>query len=268
MDFKPVFLLPVVFVVACSGGETIAKVGKDSISKAKFESHLAFKRINPTNVDRASSELDSYLTQTALAQAIEHQELTDNALLAAEFADIKKQMTISRYMAEYLDKAVNDVAVENYYNGHQEEFTQQIAHVAHIVFRVSTSMTDVEKQSAHQKARDVVARLAKGEAFEVLAQNMSDDVYSADKGGDLGWVSPSSIDPAFASSVLSLKEDETSDIVESQYGYHVIKLLEPLRSQVSPLSQVQGDIRYKLRQKAKIAETQRLLDSVSIVKVD
>ncbi len=268
MDFKSVFLLPVIFFVACSGGDTIAKVGKESISKSDFESHLSFKRIDPTNEDRASAELDEFLTQTALAQAISTQELANNQLLAAEFAEFKKQMTISRYMAAYLDRVVTDAAVENYYNSHQDEYTRQQAHIAHIVFRVNNSMTDVEKQAAQQKAREVVAKLAKGEVFEVLAQQMSDDVYSAKQGGDLGWVSPESIDPAFATSVLALAEDETSDVVKTQYGYHIIKLLEPLRSEVAPLRQVQGDIRYQLRQKAKAAETKRLLDSVTISKVE
>jgi hypothetical protein len=268
MDFKAIIFLPIVFLVACSGADSIAKVGKVSVLKPAFEAHLAFKRIDPQSEERVTAELDAYLTQTALAQAIANQALTNEALLAAEFTEFKNQMTISRYMATYLEAAVTNAAVENYYNGHQDEFSRKQAHVAHIVFRVHNAMTDVEQQAAQQKAREIMAKLAKGEAFDVLAQQHSDDLSSGEKGGDLGWVAAQSIDPEFAEAVFDLAEGQTSDVVKTQYGYHIIKLLEPVRTNVPPLSQVEGDIRYQLRQKAKLTETQRLLDSITISKTE
>lgn len=268
MYFKSAVLVSIVFLVACSGSDKIAKVGSESISKSAFAAHLEFKRIDVSNDQRMNAELDAYLKQTALAQAISNQTITNPALLEAELFEFKKQMAISRYMATYLDSVVTNAAVENYYNGHQDEFSRKQAHVAHIVFRVHNAMTDVEKQAAQQKARAMVAKLAKGEAFDVLARQNSDDLYSAEKGGDLGWVSAETIDPAFAETVFELDEGGVSDVVKTQYGYHLIKLLEPVRSEVPPLTQIEGDIRYQLRQKAKVAETERLLASITISKTE
>jgi peptidyl-prolyl cis-trans isomerase C len=264
MDFKSAIVLPVAFLVACSGGDNIAKVGSESITQQAFDAHLTFKRVNPDQTDRVEAELDRYLQQTALAQAIESAETLDAALLEAEFAEFKKQMLVSRYMTAYLDATVTDAAVQNYYNANQEEFSRQQAHVAHIVFRVHNAMTDAEKQAAQQKAREVIAKLAKGEEFADLAQNYSEDLYSAENGGDIGWVQAETIDPDFSKAVFELDANQHSDVIETQYGYHIIKLLEPMKQDVAPFTQVEGDIRYQLRQKAKIAETERLLSLVDI----
>lgn len=264
MDFRAVIVLPVAFLVACSGGDELATVGGKSLSNADFEAHLSFKRIDSSQPERLEQAKEAYIEKAALVAAIEQTEKFDQARLNAEVNEFRTDMMISRYMADYLDRAVSDAAVENFYSTNADQFTRQQAHVAHIVFRTHNAMTDDEKAAAQQNARDVVAKLAKGESFEVLAQLNSEDVYTAEKGGDLGWVETASIDQAFAAAVEALEPGETSGVVATQYGYHIIKLLEPVRKQVAPLAQVEGDIRYLLRQKAKQAETERLLESVKI----
>jgi peptidyl-prolyl cis-trans isomerase C len=263
MDFKSI-LLPVVLLAACSNDEKLAKVGEETISKPEFEAHLSFKRIDPDQIERAEAELDHYIQQTALAQAIKNSGVLDQEQLEAEVAEFEKQVLISRYMSAYLDKAVNDTAIENYHNSHQDEFAHKQAHVAHIVIRVHNAMTEVEQQTALQKAREVLAKLGKGEDFSALVKEYSDDLYSAENSGDLGWISADSIDPAFSEAVFELEPGQTSDIVKTQYGYHVIRLLDPVKQQVAPLSQVEGDIRDQLQQKAKQAEINRLLESIQI----
>lgn len=264
MDFKSVWVLPVAFIVACSGGDHLAKVGDTAVTEEAFQAHLAFKRIDATSTEQVEAELDRYLNQAALVQAIEAQESIDTARLEAEVNEFRTQMLINRYMMSFLDATVTPTAIENYYNAHSEDYARQQAHVAHIVFRVHNAMTDAEKQAAAQKARDAVAKLAKGEAFDALAQAVSDDVYSAENGGDLGWIDVESVDPAFAEAALTLEPGQNSDIVESQYGYHIIRLIEPIKTDLAPLNQVEGDIRYLLRQKAKQAETERLMGLVDI----
>ena len=265
MDLKTI-LLPVLFLAACSNEAQLAKVGSEKITQPEFDAHLSFKRINPEQTDRVAAEFENYIEQTALAQAITESGELNEAELNAEVDAFKKQIMISRYMSAYLDKAVNSVAIENYYNANQDEFSNKQAHVAHIVFRVHNAMTDAEKQAAQQQARDVLAKLSKGEDFAALAKARSDDVYSAEKGGDLGWVSANAIDPAFSEALFGLEPGQTSDVIKTQYGYHIIRLLDPVKTQIAPLSQVEGDIRYQLRQKAKQAETERLLSQINISK--
>lgn len=268
MDFKSVILVSVIALSACSSGDKIAKVGEKTISQQEFDAHLVIKRIGSDQESAVNAEFDRFLNQTALAQAVLEQEELELALVDAEVEIYRKQMIISRYMSEYLDRAVTDAAIENYYTANKEQYSQNQANVAHIVFRVHNAMTDIEKKAALQNARDVAARLSLGEDFQTLAKARSEDVNTSDKGGELGWLNTDAIDPDFSRAVSELDVGQVSDVVKTQFGYHIIKLLEPIRTDYAPLNQVRGDIRYELRQKAKDAETARLLESIEVSRAD
>lgn len=264
MDLKAVKYLSVLFLVACSNNDNLATIGQEEVSRQQFEAHLEFKRIDPSNAERVQQAQSQYLERKALAQAILEEELIDEAALEAEFDEFRTQMIINRYLSEYLDKTVDDTALTNYYNSHPSEFQVRQAHVAHIVFRTHNAMAETELQAVQQKARNAQAQLMKGAEFEDIAKSSSEDLQSGPRGGELGWITETAIDPAFAQAAFALESGSVSDIVKTQYGYHLIKLLDPVRSQTLPFDQVKGDIRYRLRNKTKAAETQRLRSSLDI----
>lgn len=75
-------------------------------------------------------------------------------------------------------------------------------------------------------AKEVIAKLDKGEDFAKLAKEYSTDTGSAAKGGDLGWFGPGKMVPEFEAATYALKKDEISKPVKSEHGYHVIQLLD------------------------------------------
>ena len=253
-----------VLLFGCGERASLAQVGDQKITQDEFNHHLAYKRIPQENKERVAQEFDRLIEQNALKQAIVSQGLINLGVVKAEAAEFENQLVVNAYLNDYLEKAVNDIAIENYYKAHKSDYSSHQAHLAHIVFRTHRSMTEAELQAAQQSARDIVARLAKGEAFEALAREYSDDQYSGERGGDLGWLSLKSIDQTMASEARNLEVGQTSSVVKTQYGYHVMKLLSPVKEVVAPLKNVQGDIRYELRQKAKAEEIKRLLSSVSV----
>ncbi len=97
----------------------------------------------------------------------------------------------------------------------------------HILFRIKDGSKDAEKEVIRKKAEDVLTQLkAHPEQFEDLARKNSDD-SSKDKGGDLGFADPSNYVPEFRDAALKLKKGEmTQELVKSQFGYHIIKLLD------------------------------------------
>jgi len=91
---------------------------------------------------------------------------------------------------------------------------------------VSPIINDEEKKKAFEKVKEIKAKIDKGEDFEVLAKKYSHDLGSAANKGDLGWVKRGSFVPKFEAVAYSLKKNEISDIVETEFGYHIIQLIE------------------------------------------
>ena len=87
-------------------------------------------------------------------------------------------------------------------------------------------INETEKQLALEKIKNIKSQLDNGEPFENLSKKYSDDPGSSSKGGDLGWVKRGTFVPKFEAIAYTLKKNEISDIVETEYGYHIIQLLE------------------------------------------
>lgn len=85
---------------------------------------------------------------------------------------------------------------------------------------------DLDTKQARTKAEDVLKRARAGEDFSNLAKEFSADPGSKDKGGDLGWFGSGQMDPTFEKAAFALQPGQISDIVETQFGYHIIKVDE------------------------------------------
>jgi peptidyl-prolyl cis-trans isomerase C len=99
------------------------------------------------------------------------------------------------------------------------------------------------------EANDILAQLKKGSDFAKLAKEKSIDTTNKDKGGDLGWFSPTIMVKPFGDAVTSLKKGEvTSAPVQTQFGWHVIKLIDTRATQFATYDKVKPDIENKLQQ--------------------
>jgi parvulin-like peptidyl-prolyl isomerase len=83
---------------------------------------------------------------------------------------------------------------------------------------------ELDIKQKRSKAEDVLKRVRGGEDFAKLAKEFSTDTVSAEKGGDLGWFGPGDMVPEFEKAAYALKPGEVSDVVETKFGYHIIKL--------------------------------------------
>jgi peptidyl-prolyl cis-trans isomerase C len=250
----------------CGEKDKLASVNGKTITNAQFDAYLKFKRINVTDDTKRTQAVDQYLQREALTAAIEKTDVLDKAMIEAELNEFRKEMLVSRYFETFLKDKVTDEAIRNYYVANEKTYQQRQVHVAHILLRTNRNMGEAEKQAKLTTAQEAYSKIKKGEDFAEIAKNYSEDTISGKKGGDLGWLKEGSIDKRFSEKVFSMQPGEVSEPFETNFGYHIVKLIDGPRTVTKPFDAVKGDIRYKLRNQAKQAELERLSSSVKVTK--
>ncbi|NUT84814.1 peptidylprolyl isomerase [Pseudomonas corrugata] len=182
---------------------------------------LAFARLEKQTRDFAT------LTLKADPSAV---KLTDDEVKAYYDKHAKEFMTPDQVVIDYLElkKAAffDQVSVKD--EDLQAAYQKEIANLseqrraAHILIEVNDKVTEAQ---AKAKIEEIQARLAKGESFEALAKEFSQDPGSANNGGDLGYAGPGVYDPAFEKALYALSKDQVSAPVRTDFGLHLIKLL-------------------------------------------
>lgn len=148
-----------------------------------------------------------------------------------------------------LAETVTEEAVRAYYEEskaqYQEEEKRRVAHIL-----VDNSADDA---AAEEKAKAILAELKAGADFAALAEEKSDDVVSAELGGDLDWIERDVMDPAFEDAAFALANvGDITDVVATEFGYHIIKLTD-LQAQVEkPFEEVADELRAELEKNAKL----------------
>ncbi|MBT4722505.1 hypothetical protein HN958_02305 [Candidatus Falkowbacteria bacterium] len=113
--------------------------------------------------------------------------------------------------------------VEKYFGWDVETFKQNIIYIE--VLRDNLIEAGIPKKVAEEKAQKVLAKVNKGkQSFEELAKEFSDDPGSSENGGDLGFFGKGVMVEAFENAVFALEVGQISDLVETEFGYHIIKV--------------------------------------------
>ncbi len=142
--------------------------------------------------------------------------------------DLRNQILMERMRGQIMkDVAVTPSEVKDFFNNIPKDslpyFNAEVE-VSEIVYKPKVSAE--ERQKSITKLEDIRKRIVEGgEAFEGLAQKFSDD-GSARGGGDLGWAKRGKFVPEFEAAAYNLEQDEVSPVVESEFGFHLIQLLE------------------------------------------
>jgi peptidyl-prolyl cis-trans isomerase D len=141
---------------------------------------------------------------------------------------------------------VSDAEVRAYYDQHQENYVsqQEQRKVSHILIKVDS---DVDDQTARKKIDSLAKRLQNGEDFAALAKAESQDPGSASQGGDLGFISPGTMDKAFEQAVFQLSKNEISQPIRTRFGYHLIEVTDIRPVELQPFDKVKVQIRKDLQ---------------------
>lgn len=123
-------------------------------------------------------------------------------------------------------RQVSEDSLRAYYKDHIDEYkVENRVHVEHILFK-TIGKTDAEVAEIHQKAEDVLKQAKHGANFEDLAKKYSEDDGTKVKGGDLGWIVDGQTVPEFQQAAFTIPKGSISDLVKTQYGFHIIKVID------------------------------------------
>jgi parvulin-like peptidyl-prolyl isomerase len=157
----------------------------------------------------------------AMAAGVDQQRKTQLQILLQQ-----ARVLASMYEEESLSKSVKatQAEIDEYMKAHPEE---QV-HARHILISVKSedapTEEGLEKPAARAKAEEVLKRVKAGENFEALAKEYSTDTGSKENGGDLGWFGRGRMVPEFEKATFALQPGQVSEIVESPFGFHIIKV--------------------------------------------
>lgn len=188
--------------------------------------------------------------------------------------EVKERLSyvIDQYIgSEYLrrvvtaDVTVPDEELNKYYKEHEKEFVvPEKVRVRHIFFAADKDATAEAKEKARGKAEKVLELLRKGGDFAKLAGEYSEDTDSAAKGGELGYLSPGKTNSAeFEKAAFALKSGEVSPIVETPFGYHIIKVDERQEQRTATLDETREYIRNLLKGQLEQKKAQEFLDRLA-----
>lgn len=142
--------------------------------------------------------------------------------------DLQKNMKIEKLKRSRFQGRlkISDREIKEFYQTYKDSLpdVSEEFEIAHIF--MNRKISDAEKQSARQKALQLLDSLKNGADFSEIARRNSMDSLSAIQGGDLGFARKGTFVKEFEEALYNLKEGEISDIVETEFGYHIIKLNE------------------------------------------
>jgi peptidyl-prolyl cis-trans isomerase D len=199
------------------------------------------KTINPTD-----QELQAFFKQNA-------------AKYAKAIAEARKIQYIAFTTANLPGGVpqVTDAEVQQYYNQHLNDYkVDDQVKVRHILIKVDPKADAKTDAAAKQKAEDILKQLRAGGNFADLAKKNSDDPGSKDQGGELGFIKHGVTVPEFDKAAFSLQPGQISDLVKTQFGYHIIQTEEKQTAHTRSLDEVKPTILAVL-QRQKEAQAQQ-----------
>jgi peptidyl-prolyl cis-trans isomerase C len=156
----------------------------------------------------------------------------------------RRDLLITKFVeTTFVAKAVvPEAEIRSFYDTNPDKFKrEEKVKASHILIGVDGKATADEKKKAREKADKLKKELAGGADFATLAKGNS-TCPSSQQGGDLGSFGKGEMVPAFEKAAFALKPGEVSDVVETQFGYHIIKLTEKIPAAITEYKDVKAKI--------------------------
>jgi peptidyl-prolyl cis-trans isomerase C len=194
------------------------------------------KQLQAAAAERKKDLVEDMVSEELLLQEAKRRGLDklDDVKRLTEEAD--KKILVAKLIEQEIDKklTVTDAEVKTYYDNHTDDFV--------VPYRLRASHILLRDRA---EAESVLNRIKAGELFEELAKKYSMDP-TASKGGDLGYIRKGQLIPEVEEALFALKNGELSDVIQSKFGFHILKVTGEAKPQTKELHLVDKEIRDRL----------------------
>lgn len=199
-------------------GPVLAEVGSTSITVDSFKKEMEnlppYLKPMTETAEGKKEMLETMIIRELILQEASKDGIENTPAVKEKLDELKKRLVVEAYLKKKVEEQakVSDEDLKKFYDQNKEKFKSgDQVKASHILVK------------SEKEAKDVIAQLKAGGNFEELAKKLSTDGAAA-KGGDLGWFSKGSMIPEFEKVAFAMKENETSGVVKTKFGFHVIKL--------------------------------------------
>jgi len=224
------------------------------------------------NTDEAGKRdyLVNYLTDLVLiAQAAEAQKIPDRPDFKRRMVFARNKALMETVLSAETKAAVTEPALRKIYEDATKQMSgQEEVRARHILFRVADPNDKAASKAAEDKVKSTIERLKKGEDFATLAKALTEDPSGKQDGGDLGYFTRDQMVPEFSAVAFTLAKGAISAPVQTQFGWHVLKVEDKRTREPPPFEKVHDEIENFASRKAQVDFVAKLRADAKIERLD
>ncbi len=233
---------------------------RQQVLEGMIVEQLLDEKVKEKNIVVTDANVIEHIEKAAAQQGLKLDDVKEMMEARGQSFDdakqrIKKGMTYQKLMEGMWAGKINvtEDDAKKYYDENKTKFEMpEQVRASHILIMPDTKDPNADpnqaKAKAKEKAEDLLEKIKNGADFAELAKTNSGDKASAVQGGDLGFFGKGQMVPAFDKAVFALKPGQVSDIVETQYGYHIIKVTDHNDANTLSFEQAKDDLTKMLTQ--------------------
>ena len=259
--------------IEARAGQAMPADQRDRVLRAVLDQLIGYRLLVQESAARKSAVTDAQVdarleqirSQFPTEEAFNEQLQQRKTTLAELRQDTRNSMQITALLQAELDAktAVSAEQVNDFYVKNPAAFQQgERVKASHILVRVQANADAAEREKARAKAAGLLVELKSGKDFATLAKQYSDDPGSGAQGGDLGYFQRGQMVPPFETAAFALPVGQTSDLVLSDFGFHIIRVIDRQPGRTQPLDEVKADIEEYLVGQNREAQTRLFVDSL------
>ncbi|MCK4468419.1 MAG: peptidylprolyl isomerase [Desulfobacterales bacterium] len=241
-----------------SMGQPLSSIRLSEIKKEVLENLIGRELLYQTSQKKGIKVDEAAINEqlTALKKRFPSEAEFNKALSEMNLSEaaIKSQLEWNMAIKEFVDKefvqkiTISDKESKAYYESNPDLFKQpEQVQASHILIKIDPQADASQKAEARKKIEKIRKRLQKGQDFAALAKEFSQCPSNA-KGGDLGYFRRGQMVPPFEQAAFALKPGTISDIVETKFGYHLIKVIDKKSESTIPYKDVKERLEQLLKQ--------------------